>query len=163
HPCRVQEEVLTTKSGAQLVTEYTAAPVISDGTTFGAVMMFRDLSERKRAEEALRASEKMAATGRIAATISHELRNPLDSVIQLLYVLKQSSRLGEAERQQLELIDQELHRMTEVTQQTLAMHRQSSSMVPVNIAKLLDGVLLLYGNKIRASKIRVERRYDWLG
>jgi signal transduction histidine kinase len=43
------------------------------------------------------------------------------------------------------------------------MHRQSSSMVPVNIAKLLDGVLLLYGNKIRASKIRVERRYDWLG
>jgi signal transduction histidine kinase len=53
--------------------------------------------------------------------------------------------------------------MTEVTQQTLAMHRQSSSMVPVNLAKLLDGVLLLYGNKIRANKIRVERRYNWLG
>ena len=163
HPCWVEEETLVTKSGEKLVAEYTAAPVTSDGIALGAVMMFRDLSERKRAEAALRASEKMAATGRIAATISHELRNPLDSVIQLLYVLKQSSRLGEPERQQLELIDQELHRMTEVTQQTLAMHRQSSSMVPVNIAKLLDGVLLLYGNKIRASKIRVERRYDWLG
>ncbi|HKW77221.1 MAG TPA: PAS domain S-box protein [Terriglobales bacterium] len=163
HSCWVEEETLITKSGEKLVAEYTAAPVSSDGIALGAVMMFRDLSERKRAEAALRASEKMAATGRIAATISHELRNPLDSVIQLLYVLKQSSRLGDPERQQLELIDQELHRMTEVTQQTLAMHRQSSSMVPVNFAKLLDGVLLLYGNKIRASKIRVERRYDWLG
>ena len=163
HSCWVEEETLITKSGEKLVAEYTAAPVISDGIALGAVMMFRDLSERKRAEAALQASEKMAATGRIAATISHELRNPLDSVIQLLYVLKQSTRLGNAERQQLELIDQELHRMTEVTQQTLAMHRQSSSMVPVNPAKLLDGVLLLYGNKIRASKIRVERRYDWLG
>ena len=163
HSCWVEEETLTTKSGEKLVAEYTAAPVLSDGIALGAVMMFRDLSERKRAEAALQASEKMAATGRIAATISHELRNPLDSVIQLLYVLKQSTRLGDAERQQLELIDQELRRMTEVTQQTLAMHRQSSSMVAVNLSKLLDGVLLLYGNKIRASKIRVERRYDWLG
>jgi len=80
-----------------------------------------------------------------------------------LYVLKQNPRIGEPERQQLDLIDQELRRMTEVTQQTLAMHRQSSSMVPVSLAKLLDGVLLLYGNKIRSSKIRIERRYDWLG
>lgn len=163
HSCRVEEETLITKSGEKLVAEYTAAPVISDAVALGAVMMFRDLSERKRAEAALQASEKMAATGRIAATISHELRNPLDSVIQLLYVLKQSTRLGDAERQQLDFIDQELRRMTEVTQQTLAMHRQPSSTVPVNLAKLLDGVLLLYGNKIRASKIRVERRYDWAG
>src|SRR5579884_327797 len=162
-PCSMEEETLTTKSGEKLTAEYTAAPVISDGISLGAVMMFRDLSERKRAEEALRASEKMAATGRIAATISHELRNPLDSVMQLLYVLKQSKQLGDTERQQLDLIDQELRRMTEVTQQTLAMHRQSASMVPVNLAKLLDGVLLLYGNKIRSSRIRVERRYEWLG
>ena len=163
HSCWVEEDELTTKSGEKLIAEYTAAPVASDGVALGAVMLFRDLSDRKRAEEAVRASEKMAATGRIAATISHELRNPLDSVIQLLYVLKNSPRLGDAERQQLDLIDQELRRMTEVTQQTLAMHRQSASMVPVNLAKLLDGVLLLYGNKIRSSKIRVERRYDWLG
>jgi len=163
HSCWVEEETLTTKSGEKLVAEYTAAPVVSDGVSLGSVMMFRDLSERKLAEAALQASEKMAATGRIAATISHELRNPLDSVIQLIYILRQSPHLSEAERQQLDLIDQELHRMTEVTQQTLAMHRQSSSMVPVNLAKLLDGVLLLYGNKIRASKIRVERRYEWRG
>ncbi|HWC18466.1 MAG TPA: PAS domain S-box protein [Terriglobales bacterium] len=163
HPCRVQEERLSTKSGEQLIAEYTVAPVISDGSTLGAVMMFRDISERKRAEEAVRASEKMAVTGRIAATISHELRNPLDSVMQLLYLVKHSERLGDAERQQLDLIDQELHRMTEVAQQTLAMHRQSASMVPVNLAKLIDGILLLYGKKIRSHKIEVKRRYDWHG
>jgi PAS domain S-box-containing protein len=161
-PCCAQEEVFRTKAGEDLLVEYTAAPV-SDGVTLGAVVMFRDISERKRAEEALRASEKMAATGRIAATISHELRNPLDSVLQLLYLVKQSSKLGDVERRQLELVDQELHRMTEVAQQTLAMHRQPRSMVPVNLAKLIDGVLLLYGKKIRSQNIHIEKRYEWQG
>ena len=163
HPCCVQEERLMTKSGSRLIAEYTAAPVTSDGSTLGAVMMFRDISERKRAEEAVRASEKMAATGRMAATISHELRNPLDSVMQLLYLVRQSDKLGPSERQQLDLIDQELRRMTEVAQQTLAMHRQPASMVPVNLAKLIDGILLLYGKKTRSHKIEIERRYDWHG
>jgi PAS domain S-box-containing protein len=162
HPCHIQEESLCTSSGCQLTVEYTAAPVM-DSVTLGAVMMFRDISERKRAESAVRASEKMAATGRMAATISHELRNPLDSVMQLTYLLKQSGRLGDSERQQVELIDQELRRMTEVAQQTLAMHRQSSAMVPVNLGKLIDGVILLYGRKIRSHKIQLEKRYDWQG
>lgn len=162
HSSHVPEERLTTKSGERLTVEYTAAPV-KDGITLGAVITFRDISEQKRAEAALRTSEKMAATGRIAATISHELRNPLDSVMQLLYLLKQSPRLGDTERQQFGLIEQELHRMTEVAQQTLAMHRQSSSMVAINIAKLVDGIMLLYGKKIRSQKIQIERRYEWDG
>jgi PAS domain S-box-containing protein len=162
-PCSVHEETFSTKSGEKLAAEYTSAPVTSDGTTLGAVMMFRDLSERKRAEEAVRASEKMAATGRIAATISHELRNPLDSVMQLLYLVKQSPKLGDEERQQLDLVDQELHRMTEVAQQTLAMHRQASAMVQVNLVKLIDGIMLLYGKKVRSQKIQIEKRYDWQG
>jgi PAS domain S-box-containing protein len=162
HPCHVREETLCTSSGCKLIVEYTAAPV-TDSVTLGAVMMFRDISERKRAEEAVRASEKMAATGRIAATISHELRNPLDSVMQLTYLLKQSGKLGDTERQQIELIDQELRRMTEVAQQTLAMHRQSSAMVPVSLSKLIDGVTLLYGKKIRSHKIQLEKKYKWQG
>jgi len=163
HPCNVQEETLTTGAGEKLTTEYTVAPVISDQLTLGAVMMFRDISERKRAEATLRASEKMAATGRIAATISHELRNPLDSVMQLLYLIRQSGKLEGAELQRLDLVDQELRRMNEVAQQTLALHRQSPSKVPVNVAKLIDGVTLLYGKKILAQKIRLEKRIDWSG
>jgi PAS domain S-box-containing protein len=162
HTFHVQEETLTTKSGGKFTAEYTAAPV-TDGITLGAVITFRDISERERAEAALRSSERMAATGRIAATISHELRNPLDSVMQLLHLLKQSPRLGDTERQQFSLIEQELNRMTEVAQQTLAMHRQSSSMVAINIAKLIDGVMLLYGKKIRSQKIQIERHYEWDG
>ncbi len=159
----VQEEELTSKSDEKFTAEYTAAPVVDGAITLGVVITFRDISERKRAEAALQSSEKMAATGRIAATISHELRNPLDSIMQLLYLLKQSPRLDNAERQQFSLIEQEVHRMAEVAQQTLAMHRQSSSMVPIDIAKLIDGVMLLYGKKIRSQKIQVERRYEWSG
>ena len=133
-----------------------------DGTTI-MLGMASDISERKRAEEALRASEKLATTGRIAATISHELRNPLDSVMQLLYLVKQSPKLGDTERQQLDVVDHELRRMAEVTQQTLALHRQSSSMVPLNLAKLIDGILLLYGKKIRSQNIQIEKQYEWQG
>jgi len=158
-PCCIQEETLTTKSGDCLTVEYAAAPVI-DGVALGAVITFRDISERKRAEAALESSEKMAATGRMAATISHELRNPLDSVMQLLYLVKQSPRLNEHERQQLGLMEQELDRMAEIARQTLAMHRQSASMVPVDLAKLIDEVLFLYGKKVRAQKIQILRRYD---
>ncbi|MBV9436022.1 MAG: PAS domain S-box protein, partial [Acidobacteria bacterium] len=160
--CHAQEDTFTTKSGEQFTAEYTAAPV-TDEVVLGAVITFRDISERKRAEAALRSSEKMAATGRMAATISHELRNPLDSVMQILYLLKQSPNLGESEHQYLELADQELRRMTEVAQQTLAMHRQASSMVPVNVARLIDGVMLLYGKKLRSQKIQIDRRYEWDG
>ena len=159
--CHIVEEELTSKSGKKFTAEYTAAPVIDGAVTLGAVVTFRDISERKRAEAALRSSEKMAATGRIAATISHELRNPLDSVMQLLYLLKQSPRLDDAEREQFGLIEQEVQRMAEVARQTLAMHRQSSSMVPIDIAKLIDGVMLLYGKKIRSQKIQIDRRYEW--
>jgi PAS domain S-box-containing protein len=162
HPCHAQEEILTTNSGCKLTVEYTAAPV-TDTVTLGAVMMFRDISERKRAEQAIQASEKMAATGRIAATISHELRNPLDSVMQLIYLIKQSGKLGEAERQHIDLIDQELRRMTEVAQQTLAMHRQAPAMVPVNLSKLIDGVTLLYGKKVKTHKIQLDKKYEWQG
>jgi PAS domain S-box-containing protein len=162
-PCEVREETFHTAAGASLIAEYTVAPVTSDGTTLGAVMLFRDISERKQAEAALRSSEKMAATGRLAATISHELRNPLDSVIQLLWLSRQNPALDPAVRQQLDLADQELHRMAELTQQTLAMHRQSASSVPVNIPKLLDGVTMLYGKKISAQKVRLSKRYDWQG
>lgn len=162
-PCHIREETLTTASGAKLLVEYTAAPVMSDGVNLGEVMLFRDISERKRAEKALAASEKLAATGRMAATISHELRNPLDSVMQLLYLLKQSPKLGEDERRSLELAEQELARMSQVAQQTLAMHRQPSAMTPVNLSNLLDGVLLLYGKKLKTQRICVKKRYEWRG
>src|SRR5205085_6766794 len=121
---------------------FTAAPVEDDGRVIGAVLLFRDISDRKRAEAALRASEKLAATGRIAATISHELNNPLEAVTNLLYVVNSSENLNDAEHGMLRTADQELRRMALIIRQTLGMHRQSDKPVPVNPGRLVDGVLM---------------------
>ena len=64
--------------------EYTSATLLLDGSKASAVLTFRDIGEHKRAEQVLRNSERLAVSGRIAATISHEINNPLESVSNLL-------------------------------------------------------------------------------
>ena len=147
--------------GRKLTVEYNVAPVYHQGKPIGAVLSFRDIAERRRAEEALRASEKLATTGRIAATISHELNNPLESVHYLLFLLNQSANLSEMERNYLQTAEQELGRMGQIVKQTLGFHRQSSSPVPVNLEKLIKGILLLYTSKLHRKKIALVERYDY--
>jgi PAS domain S-box-containing protein len=148
-------------SGGRLTVEYNVAPVYHQRELIGAVLSFRDIAERKRAEAALRKSEKLANTGRIAATISHELNNPLESVHYLLFLLNQSTNLSEEERNYLQTAEQELERMGQIVQQTLGLHRQPSAPVPINLQKLLKGILLLYRRKLEGKRITVVERYDF--
>ncbi len=157
----VNEEKFRNHNGRMLVVEYTVAPVHYERKLIGAVLSFRDVYERKRAEEALRSSEKLATTGRIAATISHELNNPLESVNYLLYLIGQSGNLGEKEREYLHTAEQELGRMEQIVKQTLGFHRQGATPVPINVAKLLKGILLLYSKKLESKKICVVERYNF--
>jgi len=147
--------------GGRLTVEYNVAPVYHRRELIGAVLSFRDIAERRRAEAALRASEKLANTGRIAATISHELNNPLESVHYLLFLLNQSTNLNEKERNYLQTAEQELGRMGQIVQQTLGFHRQPSAPVPINLQKLLKGILLLYSRKLERKKVAVVERYDF--
>ncbi|HEX6466068.1 MAG TPA: PAS domain S-box protein [Terriglobales bacterium] len=162
-PIHVNEESFRNHSGRLLTVEYTVAPVNYEGSLIGAVLSFRDIYERKRAEEALRSTEKLATTGRIAATISHELNNPLESVNYLLYLIGQSGNLGSKEREYLRTAEHELGRMEQIVKQTLGFHRQGATPVPISIAKLLKGILLLYGKKLEHKKISVVERYDFSG
>ena len=148
-------------AAGKLTVEYNVAPVYHQGELIGAVLSFRDIAERSRAEEALRASEKLATTGRIAATISHELNNPLESVHYLLFLLNQSNNLSEQERSYLQTAEQELGRMGQIVKQTLGFHRQPSAPVPMNLEKLIKGILLLYTSKLLRKKIAVIERYDY--
>ena len=149
--------------GRKLTVEYNVAPVYYKGHFIGAVLSFRDIAERRRAEDALRSSERLASTGRIAATISHELNNPLESVHYLVYLLNQSANLGEKERKYLQTAEQELGRMEQIVKQTLGFHRQASAPIPINLGELLKGILLLYSRKLERKKICVVERYDYTG
>jgi PAS domain S-box-containing protein len=119
-----------------------------------------DTSERKRNEEALRRTEKLAAAGRLAASIAHEINNPLEAITNLLFLLRNYCRLDDSAMNYVELAEHEARRIAEITQQTLRFYRQSTLPARTNLADLLDSVLSLYQVRLHNLGIKVERGYD---
>jgi len=117
-----------------------------------------ETSERRRAEDALRKSEKLAATGRLAATIAHEINNPLEAVTNLLFLIRKG-KLDAASAEYAELAQHELARVAEITQQMLRFYRQSTLPSLSNVCELLDSVLTLHQGRVTALHIEVVRRY----
>jgi signal transduction histidine kinase len=117
-----------------------------------------DIHDQQLAEEALRKTEKLAATGRLAASIAHEINNPLEAVTNALYLALQMEVSNEA-REYLKLAEQELARVAQVTTQTLRFHRQSTAAVSCDVSAVLDSALSLYLSRFRAKGIEVERDY----
>ncbi len=119
-----------------------------------------DTTQLKKSEEALRRSEKLAATGRLAASIAHEINNPLEAVTNLLYLLHKLPTLDAEAIHYTEMAQHELERVSQITQQTLRFYRQSTLPVPTNLCELLDSVLTLYRGRLHAAEIQVTRYYD---
>jgi PAS domain S-box-containing protein len=119
-----------------------------------------DASDRKRSEEALRRSEKLAVTGRLAASIAHEINNPLEAITNLLFLLRNFTNLPEAASQYVGMAEYEVRRIAEITQQTLRFYRQPTQPARATMGELLDSVLSLYHGRLNALDIRVERDYD---
>lgn len=117
-----------------------------------------EATERKRAEETLRKTEKLAAAGRLAASIAHEINNPLESVTNLLYLLRHQPSLDREAIAYADLAQQEISRVSEITQQTLRFYRQSTLPAVANTAELLDSVLSLYMGRFSTLQIEVSRK-----
>jgi signal transduction histidine kinase len=123
----------------------------------GAVMI--DTTERRRSEETLRRTEKLAAAGQLAASIAHEINNPLEAVTNLLFLLRtQVPRDSEAMRF-TEMAQHELARVSEIAQQTLRFYRPSTSPSVANVAEILDSILTLHSGRIHTLRVDVLRRY----
>ena len=119
-----------------------------------------DASDRKRSEEALRRSEKLAVTGRLAASIAHEINNPLEAITNLLFLLRNSTDLPETAQQYAAMAEYEVKRIAEITQQTLRFYRQPTQPGRVTLGDLLDSVLTLYQSRINALDLQIVRDYD---
>lgn len=121
----------------------------------------KDRRERRRAEEALMHNEKIAMLGRLAATVAHEINNPLSSVTNVLYLLSTQSELTNDSKILIEMAQSELKRVAEISHQTLSFYRESPHVVPLDIAELIEGVLWLFDKQIRQKNIVVHRRVDY--
>jgi PAS domain S-box-containing protein len=113
----------------------------------------QDITSRKTQEAALRQSEKLAATGRLAATIAHEINNPLEAVTNLIYLSKTDPTVPTAVQHLLETADSELARVARIAQQTLGFYRDTTRPLRINLTELLEGVVHLFGRKMEQKKI----------
>jgi PAS domain S-box-containing protein len=128
-----------------------------DGSVPGCIVFLYDLTDRKREEEALLEAEKLATMGRMAATIAHEINNPLASITNLVYLLESSSAIGEQEQQWISLLTDEVGRVSQITRQTLGFYKQNSHPVRVDLSSMMEEVLALLSQDIGARHAEVVR------
>lgn len=152
--------VLQHRDGSLTPIEDSAAPILNDkGDLVGVVLVFRDATYHRKSQEVLRKAEKLAAAARLAATVAHEINNPLEAVGNLIYLAKTAPEMPQEALQQLSLAEHELARVSHLTRQTLGFYRESSAAVLVEIPALIDSVLALYSNKFNTKNITVVRDF----
>jgi PAS domain S-box-containing protein len=118
----------------------------------------RDISDRREAEAALLKSEKLAAVGRLASSIAHEINNPLEAITNLLYLCQGSEEVKQIQMY-LEIAEREVRRISVIANQTLQFHKQSSTPEIVQCQGLVDGSLALYQGRLVNASISVEQRH----
>jgi len=161
------------KDGTEFPVEISLSPLVTEEGTFVSSAI-RDVTQRKLAEEqikklneelerALHRSEKLASTGRLVATIAHEINNPVDSLRTCLYMLRQDSSLDQNARELVGLAEHEIERLATITRQTLAPHRETKLPIVTKVSDLLDDVCAVFEPKLKAAHIKLYREFHTEG
>jgi signal transduction histidine kinase len=125
----------------------------------GIILYCRNTTETRKAEQALRRSEQLAAAGRLAASIAHEINNPLEAVTNLLFLAKNDEGLSGNSKELLEIADKELQRLSHITARSLKFYRQRTAPANTFLDEVLDSVVYFHDPAIRVRGITIERRY----
>ncbi len=148
------------KDGTLVDVSLTISPMKdSTGRVIGSSKIARDITERNRTQAALIQSEKLAAVGRMAAAIAHEVNNPLEAITNLAYLLVHHPSLDEEARSWARLLLDEVGRASRITKQTLAYYRETNRSAAVHVPELIDGVLDLHRPALTKKNICVHRLY----
>jgi PAS domain S-box-containing protein len=122
-----------------------------------------DITERKQAEDALIKSERLAAMGRLAGIIAHEINNPLEAISNAFFLLRDHPSLDEEARYYSRLAEQELARVAHITKQTLSFYRESQQAVAVKLSEVLENVIELQSRRLQVGSIVLEKRFETTG
>jgi len=125
----------------------------------GIILYCRNTTETRKAEQALRRSEQLAAAGRLAASIAHEINNPLEAVTNLLFLAKTDLGLSSSSRDLLEIADKELQRLSHIAARSLKFYRQRTAPALTALEEVIDSVVYFHDPAIRIRNISIERRY----
>lgn len=149
------------KNGELFQVSVTISPIIDQsGKVIGASKIARDISDKKRVEKLLIQSEKLAATGRMAAAIAHEINNPLESLINVIFLARQNCPTDSRVNQLLATAEQELERVSHIARQTLGYYKDTGAPTSVHIHELIQNVLTVYNSKMLSAGIAVDSRFN---
>jgi PAS domain S-box-containing protein len=138
---------LVAKDGTEVCIDDSGAPIRdSDDRMIGIVLVFRDITERRVSEGALMRAEKLATAGRMAASVAHEVNNPLEGLTNLIYIARHSNDLPEI-RQLLHQAESELGRIAHITRQSLGFYRETSSPAPFKPSTIVREVTDFYASR----------------
>jgi signal transduction histidine kinase len=152
--------VLERTDGTLTPIEDSAAPIRDSlNRIVGVVLVFRDATQDRKSQELVRKSEKLAAAARFAATVAHEINNPLEAVGNLIYIAKGTPEMPAAGLELLATAEQELERVSHITRQTLGFFREPKAKQPVDLPGVVESVLRIYANRIANKHIRIEREF----
>ncbi|HZU32939.1 MAG TPA: ATP-binding protein [Candidatus Angelobacter sp.] len=151
------ETVRVTKAGENLDMSLTISPVRDEtGRIIGCAKIARNITDRKKAEHALRTNERLASVGRLAATIAHEINNPLAAVTNLIYLAK-TSAVKPLVVQYLSQAEEELGRVSQLTKQTLGFYRETRGASAITIGPIVDSLISVFAGRARNKGISIRK------
>ncbi len=134
--------------------QLTVEPIDSDNRPAGKVLVLADITDRKLAEYALRTAEKIAATGKLAHAIAHEINNPLEALTNLLYLARTSTHL-ESIQQFIAHASTEVERIARITRQSLSFQRDTQLPMVLDVGELVEDVVGVYQRTASARRVKV--------
>ncbi len=158
---RGRELRLGGQSDGDKIVRYNAAPVRdAQGNIVMAVLSIEDITASKLAEAALIRSEKLASVGRMAATIAHEINNPLAAVMNTIFIARENADSPGLVREALTVADEELRRIAHLTRQTLGFYRESIAPTNMSVNEVLDSAVDLLKSKIKGKRATIRKQYE---
>ena len=152
--------VQRTRDGREVTVACRKALKNDKSGTPGAILeISRDITGRLRAEEALRNAEKLAAMGRVAGIIAHEINNPLEAILNIFHLLRDHSSLDAEAMEYARMAEHELLRVAHIVKHTLSFYRESQQPVAVSIPEVIDNVLELQARNMQLQRITLDKRY----
>jgi signal transduction histidine kinase len=153
------DTVRRAKDGSLLDVSVTISPVKDEhGNVAGASKILRSIADRKRIEKSLLQAEKIAATGRMAATIAHEVNNPLEAVMNLLYLLRLKVT-DEEGLKHLSTAESEIARVSHIAKQTLGYYREHSAVTAASLSEIAQQAVAVYEPRCVAAGIKLKASF----